>query len=194
MSAHHQHSPCIHQRLSRGTVDRNAAVTLAFIARGRTRMQTHTATCRCSHMSTEWCGADGDLCFHYSRCGRWLKRPGAAAPCLCGLDHNWFTCLLTGCRPAQEIAEPENIQGDNTHCVEKRAALCRISGENVGDKGRGSTLLQQLSVGNLWGMFVTVTIRALTLSLQSYLDVFRSYSWLELVICRVLEEWAFLVS
>lgn len=45
--------------------------------------------------------------FSLLRCGRRLQRLESEAPSRCGLDHNRFTCLLTG---MQEIAGLENVR------------------------------------------------------------------------------------
>lgn len=72
-------------------------------------------------MQTEWCrtGSTGpSFVLSLLRCGSRLKCLRSPALCLCGLDHNWFACLLMGRRrPAQEITGPENIRAsaDKVH-------------------------------------------------------------------------------
>ena len=81
--------------------------------------------------------------FSLLRCGCRLRRLESADPCLCAFDHNWFTCLLTGCRPVQEIAGLENIRAtaDKMHSMSpglnRSCAELVVREWEITDGGRG---------------------------------------------------------
>lgn len=115
LSVHHQRSPCIHQLCSRVTV------TSALRKWTHTYcMQTHTHRGRKfthkikqRHMQTQ-SHVDGlnytALCVFITQMWMQIKAPWISSSVPLWLYHNWFTCLLTGCRPAQEITGLENIR------------------------------------------------------------------------------------